>query len=157
MMSGSQFVSTTATTGMPSRFASVTAMCSFFVSMTNTMLGSFSRFRIPPRLRLSLTRSRLTLSPSFLIIWSTSPVVTRRSSSRIFATRACTVWKFVSMPPSQRKFTYGMPLRRAWLSTGSWACFFVPTNITVPPSATVLRTNRYAVSIRSSVCCRSMM
>ena len=97
---------------------------------------------MPPRLRSSLTRSRLTFRPSFLIIWSTSPVATRRSSSRSFATRECTVWKLVSIPPSQRKFTYGMPLRRAWLWTGSWACFFVPTNSTVPPSATVLRTNR---------------
>ena len=39
MTSGSQLVSTTATTGMPSRLASVTAMCSFLVSITKTALG----------------------------------------------------------------------------------------------------------------------
>ena len=39
MTSGSQLVSTTATTGRPSLRASVTAMCSFFVSMTKTAFG----------------------------------------------------------------------------------------------------------------------
>ena len=80
-----------------------------------------------------------------------------RCNSRSFATRACTVWKLVSIPPSQRKFTYGEPERSACSCTGSWACFLVPTNSTVPPSATVLRTNRYAVSMLSRVWWRSRM
>ena len=42
MTSGSQLVSTTATIGMPSLLASVTAMCSFFVSRMNTASGSRS-------------------------------------------------------------------------------------------------------------------
>ena len=40
---------------------------------------------------------------------------------------------------------------------GSCACFFVPMNRIVPSSATRSRTNEYAVSMRDSVCCRSMM
>jgi hypothetical protein len=42
------------------------------------------------------------------------------------------VWKFVSIPPSQRVLTNGMPTRAAWSATTSWACFFVPTNSTTP-------------------------
>ena len=66
MTSGSQLVSTTATTGMPRRLASVTAMCSFFVSITKMAFGSFSRFRMPPRFRCSFVRSRVIFSASFL-------------------------------------------------------------------------------------------
>ena len=64
---------------------------------------------MPPRLRSSFARSRRTFRPSFFGIWSISPESTTRCSSRSFATRACTVWKFVSMPPSQRKLMYGWP------------------------------------------------
>ena len=59
MTSGSQLVSTTATTGRPSLRASVTAMCSFFVSMTKTALGRRSRSAMPPRLRVSFSSSRV--------------------------------------------------------------------------------------------------
>lgn len=49
----------------------------------------------------------------------------------------CTVEKLVSMPPSQRWLTYGMPTRAACSAMASWACFFVPMNMIVPPCATV--------------------
>ena len=42
------------------------------------------------------------------------------------------VRQFVSRPPSQRWFTYGMPTRFACSSTASCACFFVPTKSIVP-------------------------
>lgn len=45
------------------------------------------------------------------------------------------------MPPSQRWFTKGMPTRVACSAMASCACFFVPTNMTVPPWATVSLTN----------------
>ena len=67
------------------------------------------------------------------------------------------VAKLVSMPPSQRLFTYGWPARAASSAMGSWACFFVPTNRTVSPRATVSRTNSSASSSRLTVCARSMM
>ena len=67
------------------------------------------------------------------------------------------VVKLVSMPPSQRWFTNGMPERPAPSAMGSWACFFVPMNMIVPPSEARSRTKWYAFSIRSRVCCRSMM
>jgi hypothetical protein len=51
------------------------------------------------------------------------------------------VVKLVSIPPSQRKFTYGIPTRSAWVLIDSWACFLVPTNSTLPPLATVSRRN----------------
>ena len=63
--SGSQFVSTIAITGMPSLRASVTAMCSFFVSMMNTASGTRSRSWMPERLRSSFSRSRRRRIASF--------------------------------------------------------------------------------------------
>jgi len=85
---------------------------------------------MPPRLRSSLARSRRTFSPSFFDISSTSPESTWRCNSRSLATRECTVWKLVSIPPSQRKLTYGMPHPLAAFSIGSCDCFLVPTKST---------------------------
>ena len=82
---------------------------------------------------------------------------TWRSRSFIFETRPWMVVKLVSMPPSQRWFTYGMPDRPAPSAIGSWACFLVPMNMIVPPSEARSRVKWYAFSIRSRVCCRSMM
>ena len=58
MTSGSQFVSTTATTGMPSRFASVTAMCSFFVSITKTAFGQLLEVADAAEVALELVAAR---------------------------------------------------------------------------------------------------
>ncbi len=55
--------------------------------------------------------------------------------------RLCTVEKFVSMPPSQRWLTYGIPTRVACSAIASWACFLVPMNMIEPPCATVAFTN----------------
>ena len=75
------------------------------------------------------------------------PVSSIDSSSFIRCSRLYTVWKLVSMPPSQRWFTYGMPTRDACSAIASWACFLVPTNRMLPPSATVFRTKSYAFSM----------
>ena len=45
---------------------------------------------------------------------------------------ARTVLKLVSMPPSQRWSTYGMPHRIASRRITSWAARLVPTKSTVP-------------------------
>ena len=100
--SGSQLVSTTATIGMPSLLASVTAMCSFLVSSTNTTSGSFSILAMPPRLRSSFSSSREISRASFLGMASNSPESRMRRYSAILATRLDMVSKLVSMPPSQR-------------------------------------------------------
>ena len=55
------------------------------------------------------------------------------------------VWKFVSMPPSQRWLTYGIPTRVACSATGSCAWRLVPTKRMVPPWATVSLTNSNAL------------
>src|SRR5205823_4119165 len=65
--SGSALVSTMATTGMPSLFASATAMRSFFESTTNNAPGSRLMFLIPDRYFSSLLRSRSNNSCSFLV------------------------------------------------------------------------------------------
>ena len=69
------------------------------------------------------------------------------SSSLRRCSRLWTVWKLVSMPPSQRWFTYGMPTRVACSAMASCACFLVPTNRIVPPWATVSLTKSYARSM----------
>ena len=107
--SGSTFVSTTATTGMPSLLASVTAMCSFLVSSTNTASGRLVRPRRPPRLRCSFSISRVSRRASFFGMASNSPESRMRSYSSILPTRLEMVSKLVSMPPSQRSLTKGMP------------------------------------------------
>ena len=135
--SGSQLVSSTAITGMPSLRASSTAMCSFFVSTTQIAAGTFCMSRRPPRVRVSLSFSRCSCRPSFLVRPWEAPVCSSDSSSFMRCRRLKTVWKFVSIPPSQRWFTYGMPTREACSAIASWACFLVPTNITEPPLATV--------------------
>src|SRR6266508_3691495 len=70
--SGSQLVSTTATTGMPRMFASLTAMYSCFGSMTNKASGSSSISLIPVRFFSSFSFSRSSRSRSFLVRFSLS-------------------------------------------------------------------------------------
>ena len=65
--------------------------------------------RMPPRLRSSFSSSRPRISASFLGMASNSPEARMRWYSVILPTRLAMVSKLVSMPPSQRSFTYGMP------------------------------------------------
>ena len=108
--SGSTLVSTTATIGIFNLFASVTAMCSFFVSRMNTASGRLPMRRMPPRFFCSFSSSRPRRRASFFGIASNSPESFIRSYSCIFETRLAMVSKLVSIPPSQRSLTYGMPL-----------------------------------------------
>src|ERR1700749_3160058 len=120
-------------TGMPSLRASPTAMCSLLVSTTQTADGTFAMSRMPPRLRSNLFFSRVRPRISFLVRPSKPPVCSIASSSLSRCSRLCTVEKLVSMPPSHRWLTYGIPTRVASAAMDSWACFLVPTNNTVPP------------------------
>src|ERR1043166_2559048 len=70
-MSGSQLVSTTATTGMPSLRASLTAISSCLGSMTKMASGSLRMPLMPPSDCSSLSFSRLRPSISFLVSAST--------------------------------------------------------------------------------------
>ena len=136
--SGSQLVSRIAITGMPSLRASLTAMCSFLVSTTQIALGTRVMCRIPPSERSSLSRSRLRCSSSFLV--RVEPATSSKSTSSSSLSRCSrlnTVPKLVSMPPSQRWFTNGIPTLRACSAMASCACFLVPTYRIVPPWATV--------------------
>ena len=65
--------------------------------------------RMPPRLRSSFSSSLVRISASFLGMASKSPADRMRSYSCIFFTRSAMVVKFVSIPPSQRSLTYGIP------------------------------------------------
>ena len=103
--------------------------------------------RSPPRVRVSLTFSRASCRVSFLVKPCDAPVCSIDSSSFIRCSRLYTVWKLVSMPPSQRWFTYGMPTRAACSAIASCACFLVPTNSTLPPSATVFLMKSNAFSM----------
>src|SRR5512132_1565184 len=131
--SGSQFVSTIAMTEIPSLRASLTAMCSFLVSITKIASGSRSRLCMPPRLRSSFSFSWRRRIASRLGRKSNAPVRSISRSSRRRSRRRETVWKFVSIPPSQRVVTNGIPTRAACSEMTSCACFFVPTNRITPP------------------------
>ena len=105
MMSGSAFVSTIATTGMPSLFASAMAMRSFFASTTNIAPGSRAMCLMPSRLRFSFCRSRSKCNCSFLVKNSNVPSSCPCSSSFSRRIWRLMVWKFVSVPPSHRSVT----------------------------------------------------
>jgi hypothetical protein len=111
--SGSALVSTIAMIGIPSLFASLTAIRSFFESTTKSSPGRRVMFLMPARYFVSFSRSRSMRSCSFFVYASNSPVSTPDSSS--LSRRICflTVWKFVSRPPSQRSVTYIAPHRSA--------------------------------------------
>ena len=68
---------------------------------------------MPPRLRRSFSSSRRWRRPSFLGMASKSPARSMASYSRILPTRDEMVVKLVSIPPSQRSLTNGMPHARA--------------------------------------------
>jgi hypothetical protein len=67
------------------------------------------------------------------------------------------VRKLVSVPPSQRSVTKGMPTPLACCSMAPLACRLVPTNSTSRPSATVRCRNRFASSMPLTVSLMSMM
>ncbi len=90
---------------MPSLLASVTAMCSFFVSSTKMAAGRLVMLRMPLRLRSSFSSSRPRMRASFLGMAANSPESRMRPYSCILPTRFEIVSKLVSMPPNQRWFT----------------------------------------------------
>ena len=73
MPSGLQLVSTTATMGMPSFLASAMAICSLLVSITNSRSGRPPISLMPPSDLLSVSRSRVSCSSSFLVRPLASP------------------------------------------------------------------------------------
>ena len=92
--------------------------------------------------------SSMWRAASFFGMRSKSPLARRASSCSSRPSRFLMVTKFVSMPPSQRWFTYGWPARSASWAIGSWACFLVPTKRTASPRAVVSRTAASATSSR---------
>ena len=155
--SGSQFVSTSAITGIPSRRASFTASCSLRRSTMKIASGCLRMSATPPRFASSFSSSACIEIRSLGGSRSSWPSSRSRRSSCRCSIRSEIVRQLVSRPPSQRWFTYGMPVRLASSSTESWACFLVPTKRTVPPRSARLRTKLCASSRLSSVFCRSMM
>ena len=99
---------------------------------------------MPPSARSSFSRSRTSLSISFFVnsVLDAGLGELLELASRLIDWRI--VLKFVSMPPSQRWLTYGMPQRCASVAIASRAARLLPTNSSVPPSATSLRTNSVA-------------
>ena len=94
---------------------------------------------MPPRLRSSFARSRRTFRPSFFGIWSISPESTmplQLAQLRDARVHGLEVREHAA-EPAEVDVRHGRSAGPgSWI--GSCACFFVPTNSTVPPSATVL-------------------
>ena len=140
--SGSQSVSIRATVVMPSLRASRTAFFSFRGSIDHQALGQavhradavevaihLAVFAVQRRLHLLRVGRQISSRAAHAL-----PAL-RAGSSRLRIVR-----KLVSVPPSQRSLTKGMPQRRPCCSIVSEACRFVPTNSTrLPPAATLLQ------------------
>ena len=103
---GSELLSTMATTGIPSVFASAIAMCSLTVSITKSRSGTPAISLIPPSVRSSLSRVRVRSSCSRLLrpAPSSSP-----SSSELSSFNRLMDWlivdQLVNIPPSHLSLT----------------------------------------------------
>ena len=102
---GSQFVSNIAITGMLRRRASLIAIDSLFVSITNIKSGFPPISLIPPRALSSFPCSRVSWSNSFFVRPEAEASPSIVSSSRRRLIDPDTVCQFVSIPPSQRWLT----------------------------------------------------
>ena len=92
--------------GIFSLRASSTARCSLLVSTIQTADGVRLISRMPPSVLSSLICSRRMWSSSFFV--RLEPATSSKSMSSSSLRRLilwCTVWKLVSMPPSQRWLT----------------------------------------------------
>ncbi len=109
--------------------------------------GSDSMSLIPPRLLSSFSCSRRSMVASFLPRFSIWPLAISSviSARRLMDCRM--VLKFVSMPPSHRWLTKGMPQRMASACIASRAERLVPTNSTLPPSEITLLTKSRSVRV----------
>ncbi len=154
---GSEFVSTMAATGMLRRRASAIAMSSLLVSITKIMSGRPPMSLIPPSERSSLSRSRCSVSRSFLVYWAPSPEPSISSSCRSRLIEPDTVFQLVRVPPSQRELTKYCAERFAASATPSCACRLVPTNRIRPPLATVSLTACSARCSSGTVWAKSMI
>ena len=110
-------------------------------STIKTAEGSCSIVLIPPRFFSRSAISLKSFATSFFGKRSKVPSSFICSRLLSLAILFFIVLKFVSIPPGQRAFTKYMPDLRASSLIASAACFFVPTNKTVPPSAERSRTN----------------
>jgi len=104
----------------------------------------------------SFASSRWNISASFLIRISVPASICAFISFRRLS-EPFTVLKLVSMPPSQRWSTYGMPARLASCAITSRAWRLVPTIRIVPRRAESWRTNFIASLKSGCVFSRLMM
>ena len=100
--SGSVFVSTIATTGIPNFLASLTAICSLCGSTTYITSGIRGMSSIPPKNFSRRARCLLRSATSFLGRTSKIPSSSMRLISFKRAIRFWIVPQFVRVPPNQR-------------------------------------------------------
>ncbi len=81
--------------------------------MMTSAAGSLVIVRMPSRLRLILPNSRDRIAIIFLLYSSAVPSASAASNSSRRCKRERIVRKLLSVPPSQRSMTYGMPTRIA--------------------------------------------
>ncbi len=100
--SGSELVSTTATTGTPMRRASRTAISSLCESTTNMASGGVVMFSTPSRFWFRCFNSRSRRAASFFESCAMRPssIMALSVFSRLMD--FCSVAQLVSVPPSQR-------------------------------------------------------
>ena len=134
--------------GMCARFASLTAIESSVGSTMKSAPGSRVMFRSPPKPRSMRLYLRVRSMRSFFERSDSSIAITCCSSSCMKTTRLEIVVQLVSVPPSQRSVTCGMPQRSASVWMMSRACRLVPTKSTICPAETTSRILSSAASSR---------
>ena len=157
MGSGSLLVSRMPNTGIPSFFASATAMASFFVSTTKRPPGRRFISLMPPRLFSSFSFFLSICRISFFVRLSYVPSTAIFSKFFRCLILFLIVVKLVSIPPSHLSETNGTPHRSASTRMISLACFLVPSINTCSPVETILLMASQATIRPFSVLFRSMM
>ena len=115
--------------GQPARFADRDAL---LLRVDDEERPDCSIPLMPMKELFSFCISRSNRRTSFLAKASNLPVAFMSSSCLRREMLLVMVRKLVRMPPSQRRLTKYMPERLASSAMASCACFFVPTNRTVP-------------------------
>ncbi len=131
--SGSEFVSTSAITGIPIFFASKTAIFSYLTSITNIASGRPFISLIPPTLASNFVCSFWISTASFFISFSILPEEIISSISCNLLIEPLIVFQLVKVPPNHLLLTYGRPIAEASSLTVLLADLLVPTNKTLLP------------------------
>ena len=137
--------------------ASLIAICSRLISITNSAPGRRVISEIDPKFFSSFALKRSTCKRSFFESVKKVPSFFMRSMVAIFLTALRIVTKLVSIPPGHLSVMYGMLTFAAFSETMSFACFLVATNKILRPEVAIFAKACEASSSFAAVLYRLMI